>query len=127
MAEHTLIVPWLGISTNVAMKSHGAKLSPWSKSCKLIVASALQHNPVKVRPGPVNLTFQAFLAPGVRQFDTTNYSICVKMLEDALVFHGVLPDDRAKYVHDVLTRKFRRDRDAEHSYFVITITEVDHV
>lgn len=51
---------------------------------------------IKPFDNPVSLVFQP-LVKG-RMFDTTNYILSVKVIEDALVEHEILPGDTNKHV-----------------------------
>ena len=98
-------IPWLGPSTNQVNARHWSFYNRAKHHAKaaLTVALKQQRIPKPISDTfPVTITLQAFL--GIengrqkRAYDVTNYGSCLKMLEDALVQLGYLPNDTPKYV-----------------------------
>lgn len=113
-------IPWMGPSTNKIWSGNlnRFKRAELARNCKEIVYLATLD--VLPFPGRYEITF--FPRVNSRFFDTGNYSVTAKAIEDGLVTHGMLVDDSPKYCrgwHLMPPRKVKSE-----SYMIILITEV---
>lgn len=54
--------------------------------------------PIDAAEFPIRLRFTQLLGRGCRKYDSSNWSVAAKIIEDAFVHHQIIPDDRRKYV-----------------------------
>ncbi|WP_043530446.1 hypothetical protein [Litchfieldella xinjiangensis] len=95
-----LFVPYIGPSTNVALRQHWRKHKSQVELCDLLTKQAVIESGLPPISDQVDLFFTPRLGPKERIRDTGNYSISCKTIEDGLVRAGLLPDDRGEYVRE---------------------------
>ncbi len=105
-----LTIPWLGPSKNFFKGKSWKVYNTHKDTAREAFSAALRAQ----YPGkavtlatPVKITFRAFVGRDpitkriMRAYDKINYADCFKMLEDAAVKAGIIPDDRDKYVDSI--------------------------
>ncbi|MCG7598386.1 hypothetical protein MHM84_01140 [Halomonas sp. McH1-25] len=95
-----LFVPYIGPSTNVALRQHWRKHKDQVELCDLLTKQAVISSGLPPIDVQVDIYFTPRLGPKERIRDTGNYSISCKTIEDGLVRAGLLPDDRGEYVRE---------------------------
>lgn len=109
-----LFVPYLGPSTNAIYAGiHWAKRKKAKDEALAATLEAVQRAGVMPARCQVDLVFRPRLGKGVRRRDTSNNSMTAKLIEDALVKAGVLPDDTEEHVRRVINEPPEIDRQAE--------------
>lgn len=61
---------------------------------------------------PVDIWFKPMSGKGQRLFDTSNYSVMVKVIEDIMVEEGLFIDDSQKYVRAIKMLPAERSHDS---------------
>ncbi len=96
-ALQILDVPWMGPSLNkIYAGVHWAERQSWADTGHAAVWAAANQAKIKPVDKPVHLTFTPHIKG--RRYDTTNYSLSIKIIEDALVRKGILKSDAPKHV-----------------------------
>ncbi|MHB0775410.1 RusA family crossover junction endodeoxyribonuclease [Halomonas sp. WWR20] len=113
-----LFVPYIGPSTNVAIRQHWRKHKDQVELCDVLTKQAVIDASLAPISHQVDLYFTPRLGPKERIRDTGNYSISCKTIEDGLVRAGLLPDDRGEYVREWKVRPPIIDRKQESGTWV---------
>lgn len=103
-----VFVPWVGPSTNKVWAG-----IHWAKRKKIADEghfACLVVKGLKLPWGKVNLEFIPHIPKG-RLYDSSNYSVSAKVIEDGLVECGVLKGDSVKHVAGVLLSPPVRGKD----------------
>ncbi len=116
-----LTVEWMGPSLNkIYTGTHWGSRTKWAADGHLAVLAAVRKAKIKPVHSPVCLTFSPHIKG--RRYDTNNYALAVKIMEDGLVKAGVLQGDTVKYVWRVSTDAPVKTK--KQSYMIITIEVV---
>lgn len=95
-------VEYLGPSTNTIYAGiHWTLRKKAKDEAVLAMREAVQRQAVVPATARVDLVFTPRLGKGVRKRDASNNSMSAKLLEDAMVKCGILPDDTLEHVRNV--------------------------
>lgn len=125
MRSLTIFVPIMPPSTNsIYAGCHWTKRKKHADAAHGAIHAALPADGVPVFEGAVSIEITPSLGKRCRARDVSNYSYAAKLIEDGLVYAGVLRGDEADKVASMTLRAPIVDRDAP-SGLHVTITECE--
>ena len=121
--EEKVFVSWVAPSLNrVYAGVHWRTRKAWADEGHLAVKAAVGRS-LKKFDSPVSLEFTPIRGAGKKKaYDISNYALTIKIIEDGLVWCGVLVDDTNKWVRRVITNAPIK---GEETGMVVVIKEIE--